>query len=336
MIRRFALAVLIALFPAIASAQFAAIGPTPPTSDNGDRLATTAWVNNFFNGGLPLASGQIWIGSVGGIAVAQTPSGDWTINPAGAATLATVNANVGTFGSATQCVTVTNNAKGLTTAVSAATCTPAIGSVTGLGAGCSTFLGAPSSANLRGCLTDESGTGLAYFQGGDLGTPSAGVGTNLTALNATQLTTGTLPVARLPLTNATAQGSVTSPAGTANTTTGVMMGLGTVCKITPVYSTRVQIILVANLSNSSSAVITEPFLKFGTGTAPSNGAATTGTSVGSAHDYTTSAAGSLAPVALTGIVTGLTPATAYWFDVSLKVSAGTGTISQVDCSIMEF
>ena len=36
-------------------------------------------------------------------------------------------------------------------------------------------------------LPDETGTGVAYFQGGDLGTPSAGVGTNLTALTATQL-----------------------------------------------------------------------------------------------------------------------------------------------------
>lgn len=62
-----------------------------------------------------------------------------------------------------------------------------------------TFLVSPTSANLRTLIVDETGTGLAYFQGGDLGTPSAGVGTNLTALNATQLTSGTLPVARLAL-----------------------------------------------------------------------------------------------------------------------------------------
>lgn len=46
--------------------------------------------------------------------------------------------------------------------------------------GFDTFTATPSSANLRSLLTDESGTGLAYFQGGDLGTPSAGVATNLT------------------------------------------------------------------------------------------------------------------------------------------------------------
>jgi hypothetical protein len=40
--------------------------------------------------------------------------------------------------------------------------------------GIATFLATPSSANLRALLTDESGTGLAYFQGGALGTPASG------------------------------------------------------------------------------------------------------------------------------------------------------------------
>jgi hypothetical protein len=70
--RRLAIAVLIALWPALASAQVAFIAPTAPNSDNGDRIATTAWVNNFVNAGMPLAAGQIWIGSAGGIATPQT------------------------------------------------------------------------------------------------------------------------------------------------------------------------------------------------------------------------------------------------------------------------
>jgi len=65
-----------------------------------------------------------------------------------------------------------------------------------LGAGCATWLGTPSSANLRGCVSDETGTGLIYFQGGDIGTPSAGNGSNLTSLNATQLTSGTIAPGR--------------------------------------------------------------------------------------------------------------------------------------------
>lgn len=72
----------------------------------------------------------------------------------------------------------------------------ALANLTGAGAGVLTWAATPSSANLRAALTDETGTGLAYFQGGDIGTPSAGVGSNLTGLNATQLGTGTVPPGR--------------------------------------------------------------------------------------------------------------------------------------------
>jgi hypothetical protein len=144
------------------------------------------------------SAGQLAVGQAGA-PICRTVSGDWTLNAAGVSTLATVNANVGAFGSATNCATFTVNAKGLITAASQTTCTPAIGSVTGLGANIATWLGTPSSANLRAALTDETGTGLPYFQGGDIGTPSAGVATNITGLNATQLTTGTVPPARLGL-----------------------------------------------------------------------------------------------------------------------------------------
>lgn len=59
----------------------------------------------------------------------------------------------------------------------------AIGSaVSGLGTGVATFLGTPSSANLRAALTDEVGTGAAYFVGGALGTPASGTLTNATGL----------------------------------------------------------------------------------------------------------------------------------------------------------
>lgn len=98
-------------------------------------------------------------------------SGDATVASGGAVTLATVNSNVGSFGSATQCVSLTTNAKGLITAASAVTCTPAVGSITGFGTGVGTALainigsaGAPVLFNGAGgtpsAITLTNGTNL--------------------------------------------------------------------------------------------------------------------------------------------------------------------------------
>src|SRR5581483_7071862 len=101
-----------------------------------------------------------------------TLGGDATLNTGtGALTFATVNANVGSFGSATNCTSVTVNAKGLITAASQATCTPAIGSVTGLGTGVGAALAIATGS-----------AGSFVVNGGALGTPSSGTLTNATGL----------------------------------------------------------------------------------------------------------------------------------------------------------
>lgn len=108
-------------------------------------------------------SAQLAVGQAAADPICRTITGDVTLSTAGALTLATVNANTGAFGSATNCPTITLDGKGRATAASQTTCTPAIGSVTGLAAGFATFAGTPSSANLAALLTDETGTGAAVF-----------------------------------------------------------------------------------------------------------------------------------------------------------------------------
>lgn len=127
--------------------------------------AKTAWGNPTASSGLPTAMSQAQITSLcnpfsasllgcapasgGGTVNFLRADGGWAapVGTAGitaltgdvaatgpgsvAATLATVNSNVGTFGSATQCVIHTVNAKGLITAASATACAPPFSSVTG-------------------------------------------------------------------------------------------------------------------------------------------------------------------------------------------------------------
>lgn len=101
-------------------------------------------------------------------------TGDGTAGPGSGSqvfTLATINADVGTWGSATQAPVFTVNGKGLITAAANATITPAVGSITGLG------------TNVATALAVNVGTAGAFVvNGGALGTPSSGTLTNATGL----------------------------------------------------------------------------------------------------------------------------------------------------------
>lgn len=111
-----------------------------------------------------------------GLVSNATHTGDAT--GATALTLATVNSNVGSFGSATAAPTFTVNGKGLITAAGSATITPAVGSITGLGTGVATAL-----------AVNVGSAGAPVVLGGALGTPTSGVATNLTG-TASGLTAG--------------------------------------------------------------------------------------------------------------------------------------------------
>jgi hypothetical protein len=119
-----------------------------------------------------LSTGQVLIAnSAGTVFENKGVSGDATLANTGALTLATVNANTGAFGSATAAPAVTVNAKGLVTAVSTNTITPAVGSITGLGTGVATAL-----------AINVGSAGAPVVNGGALGTPSSGTLTNCTGL----------------------------------------------------------------------------------------------------------------------------------------------------------
>jgi hypothetical protein len=102
--------------------------------------------------GLTFVSGVLAVGAGTGITV---NADDVALSASGVA--------AGTYGNATAVSQVVVDTYGRITSASNIAITPALSSITGLGAGVATFLGTPSSANLAGAVTDETGSGSLVF-----------------------------------------------------------------------------------------------------------------------------------------------------------------------------
>ena len=139
-----------------------------------------------------------------------------------------------------------------------------------LAAGIQAFLAAPSSANLRTAMTDETGTGLLVFATSPtlispaLGTPTALVGTNITGtasgLTAGNVTTNAnLTGAVTSVGNATSLGSFTSAnlasALTDETGTGANVFANTPTLVTPIIgaATGTSLAVTAAVTSSGTA-----------------------------------------------------------------------------------
>lgn len=128
-----------------------------------------------------------------------------------------------------------------------------------------------------------------------------------------------------------------NPTGTTSSV-GVMMGLGlTPAVITPSKSGNVLIVASGTAANSSGGTDTTSMqIRYGTGTAPSNGAALTGTAVGNKPVYQPATAGANSGFQCNGVITGLTPGTQYWIDLSCNITGGgTGTLQLIGLSGIE-
>jgi hypothetical protein len=114
------------------------------------------------------------------------------------------------------------------------------------------------------------------------------------------------------------------PAGTVSATL-VTLGLGSTCVFTPAGSGKVIVTLTGYLQIATGIQTCSLGARFGTGTAPANGAADSGTRWGAATDPSVRppSVGGPCAVTFTGLLA-LTPGTVYWFDLSLAVPGGAG------------
>ena len=129
----------------------------------------------------------------------------------------------------------------------------------------------------------------------------------------------------------TYQASPSNPTSTTSTTY-VMMGLAG--SITPKYTGSIYFQISGVISNSGTGG-TAAELYIGTGSAPANGAAYTGTQVGRATEISPTTGGGQYPFSIQGIATGLTVGTAYWLDLALAAVSGTASVINLSVTAFE-
>jgi hypothetical protein len=128
-----------------------------------------------------------------------------------------------------------------------------------------------------------------------------------------------------------------NPTGTASTTL-VMAGVGATCAYTPASSGVVSVNVTGQYQSNTGTAIVTIGGRYGTGTAPANGAAVTGTRWGGAADAPLRGpgVGLLNTFAMTDVLA-LTPGTAYWFDLAFDTAtaADLALLTNISMTITE-
>lgn len=132
--------------------------------------------------------------------------------------------------------------------------------------------------------------------------------------------------------NAATQATPGNPTGA---TAGAMMGLAGA--ITPVNTGRVAITVSGDCFNAGAIADGVTIaIRTGTGTAPVNAAALTGTIRGTTINYVTATTAEKAPFSLSALVTGLTVGTAVWIDLGVaNITGGTATVENITIVAVE-
>lgn len=123
------------------------------------------------------------------------------------------------------------------------------------------------------------------------------------------------------------------------TATLKMNGLGAAaapCTITPVATGRVVFTITGQLTQSTTADGVKVVMAEGTGTAPANAAAATGTLISATQTWTALTGQLTTQFSITSVKTGLALNTAVWFDLQVAdVTGGTASVKNVDCTAFE-
>lgn len=176
-----------------------------------------------------------------------------------------------------------------------------------------------------------SGTGVGYAGPGSIYSDATNKALYLNTNTAASPTWSPLSVGAGGAQAAAVSSTPANPTQTSSATY-VMMGLAG--SITPKFTGRVLLMASGNVTATNAQTATAQ-LSVGTGTAPVNGAAVTGTQGGNQVTFTGLTG------ALTGdydsqwLFTGLTLGTAVWLDIALKSSSGNVSLTNLALTAIE-
>ena len=125
-----------------------------------------------------------------------------------------------------------------------------------------------------------------------------------------------------------------------DTTTYENNGFGAIaypnaCAITPTTTGRVLVLWSGDKVSNATAQLHTMQMLYGTGTAPANNTAVTGTVFGGEVAWTSLTGQLTVPFALVGLITGLTLGTSYYFDIACKSGAGTVALTNMSFVAIE-
>ncbi len=125
-----------------------------------------------------------------------------------------------------------------------------------------------------------------------------------------------------------------------DTTTYENTGFGAIaapnaCSMTPGSTGRVLIMWTGDITSNATAQTDTLQMVYGTGAAPANNTAVTGTAFGGELAWVSLTGQLTVPFSLVGLATGLTVGTPYYFDIAAKGSAGTVALTNMNFCAVE-